>query len=164
MGTVDKEHWQQRLIELIAHLKVTQADFAMETGIDPTYASRMLYEPGKVARKNVGPEPMAKIMATYGLSAGWFDKKLGAEMPTLSASGEMNQSVREEASRPALATVNQVKWPFQLVSYRRLMTLKKTLGAKVAAQALTDMDKQLEGVVMKWERELIQGKSRRQGR
>lgn len=50
------------------------------------------------------------------------------------------------------ATKSTVKWPFKLVSYNRLTTLLQSLGPK-ADEALLDMDKQLEIVAMKWERD-----------
>lgn len=58
-----------------------------------------------------------------------------------------------------VAAYKQLSWPFKLVSHRRLEDLQKSLGARRAAQALSDIDNQLELVVMKWERELDGRKS-----
>lgn len=58
-------------------------------------------------------------------------------------------------------TKSSVEWPFKLVSYSRIMKLYQTLGVQLAEEALLDMDKQLEIVTMKWERDsaiLLKGK------
>lgn len=163
MATVDKEHWRKRLLELIEHLAVPHVEFAEETDIPPSYLSRMLYPPGKIGRKNLGPESMAKITRRYQLSHGWFDKPLGAELPNLaplSANATEANVANENPQQPAITSVHQLRWPFHLVTYHRLMDLKRGLGHKAGTQAMTDMNKQLEGIVLKWERELLKLKSR----
>jgi hypothetical protein len=72
-------------------------------------------------------------------------------------------SMAREVSSIAASTTNGIKtrtlakssvdWPFKLVSYSRIMNLYQTLGAQLAEEALLDMDKQLEIVTLKWERD-----------
>lgn len=45
-------------------------------------------------------------------------------------------------------------WPFPSASLERIMRLKKGLGARAGLEALHDMDKTLEIVVLKWEKKL----------
>ncbi|WP_157090230.1 helix-turn-helix domain-containing protein [Polaromonas jejuensis] len=81
METTDPEHWRLRLAELIRHLGLKQKAFSEKTGIDPSYLSRLLYEPGKKGRKNLGFDTMLAVRQTYELSPGWFELPIGAELP-----------------------------------------------------------------------------------
>lgn len=83
----DPEHWRLRLIELITVLRISQRKFADDTGIDPTYVSRLLYEPGKRGRKKLGLSNMAAIKKAYQLSPGWFELQLGEELPSKAFTG-----------------------------------------------------------------------------
>jgi transcriptional regulator with XRE-family HTH domain len=49
---------------------------------------------------------------------------------------------------------SQVKWPFKLISYKRLMDLQRELGATQGHEAIDDIDKTIEVVVLKWERQI----------
>lgn len=153
-----KEHWRQRLLELLVLLGINQAAFAEATGISPDYVSRLLYEPGKLGGKSLGPTTMSKIRQAYGLAPGWFDLPLGAAMPSGASVGETAaRYVVDQTS--ALTDAVRMRWPFRLVSYERLVELRRSLGPRTGPQALNDIDKQLEGVVLKWEREIEQKKS-----
>jgi hypothetical protein len=55
--------------------------------------------------------------------------------------------------KPRTTTQSSVEWPFKLVSYSRLMELRQALGSPLADEAMIDMDKQLEIVTLKWERD-----------
>ncbi len=68
-------------MELLVALGISQRKFSDDTGIDPTYVSRLLYPKAKAGRKNLGLANMTAIRAAYKLSAGWFDLPLGAELP-----------------------------------------------------------------------------------
>jgi hypothetical protein len=83
MANHDAEHWRLRLVELIATLELSQRVFADQTGIDPSYVSRLLYEPGKKGRKNLGLANMTAIRKRYKLPAGWFEMPLGAGLEQL---------------------------------------------------------------------------------
>lgn len=166
MNTVDKEHFRLRLVELLADLQVSQRVFAEAVDIDPTYLSRLLYPPEKKGRKNLGMSNMASIRRRYGLSAGWFELPLGSELPskTPPQDGISALLVREPASNlTQIGGTNELRWPFKLVSYQRLIGLKKALGPKVGAAAIVDIDKTLEITILKWEREITQNKRARSG-
>lgn len=150
MVTVDKERWRARLVELIEHLKISQAEFAAETGIDPTYVSRMLYEPGKAGRKNVGPTQAAKISSAYMLPPGWFDMEPGSAMPGAATTYE-SMVVRSIAPPAYQAST----WPFRLVTQARLDALRHALGPNVGPLAVEDIDKYLDVAVSKWERDVL---------
>ena len=81
MTSNDPEHWRLRLLELIACLGVSQRKFSDDTGIDPTYVSRLLYPPDKKGGKRLGLANMSAIKDAYKLSAGWFELPLGVELP-----------------------------------------------------------------------------------
>lgn len=53
---------------------------------------------------------------------------------------------------------SQMKWPFKLVSYNRLMDLKRDLGTIQGSEAIDDIDKTIEVVVLKWERQISNNK------
>lgn len=52
-----------------------------------------------------------------------------------------------------------IVWPFKNVSYQRLADLRRQLGPKAGNDALRDIDKHLEIVVLKWESEILASKS-----
>lgn len=160
MNTGREEHWRLRLIELKVHLKVSQRAMADTTGIDPTYLSRLLYEPGKKGRKNLGLETMTSFRTGYGLSAGWFDLPLGSELPSTATTNDQPAfMVKESSPITPMANARAISWPFHLVSFRRLQDLRRALGPKLGQEAMADIDKYLEIVLLKWEREVTQRKS-----
>lgn len=153
----EKEHWRLRLIELIKHLGVTQRQFADETELDPSYVSRLLYPPGKLYRKHLGLETMSAISKCYKLSPGWFDLPLGLDMPP--RDGEVSHTTTVAEPDPhikvaKIAGATAIRWPFKLVSYQRLSALQRGLGAKAGPEAIRDIDKHLDLIVERWERDL----------
>lgn len=161
MNTGREEHWRLRLLELKEHLGASQRSMADVTGIDPTYLSRLLYEPGKKGRKNLGLETMASFRTGYDLSAGWFDLPLGSELPDQgSVDDSISFMVKESPPINSPWSAQPVPWPFHLVSYQRLQDLRNALGPKLGQDAISDIDKYLEIILLKWEREVTQRKSR----
>lgn len=111
METAKEEHWRQRLQELINHLEIKQAKFGSETGIVPSYVSRLLYPPGKPGRKNLGPDTMADIRKRYDLAPGWFDLPLGSQLPAKADEPGLT-SARPLRAAQKVASWNNPEWPF----------------------------------------------------
>ncbi|GEM_PF-3699542 len=152
-----EEHWRLRLAELLQHLKVSQAAFARETGIDTTYVSRLLYPEEKKGRKNLGLDTMRTICSTYKLRTDWFDLELGSELPGLYPTQQLFKTANT-VSLPlpgveepqAVYSANAKAWPFKDASYQRLMALKKILGRDYQL-ALRDIEENIETAILKWE-------------
>lgn len=151
-------HRKLRLRELIDH-SCSGLIAVMAAKIDKadTYVSRMLYPVDKKGAKPVGDKMMLLIEAAFGLERAWFDMPLGSALP-----GQASSPVAEYAptyphasdlgSSPRMRAEG-ITWPFRLVSYRRLKALRQALGPKHGGEAIRDIDKQLEIVTLKWERE-----------
>lgn len=89
------EHRRRRLMELVAHLDLTDTAFAAETGIssgNASYVSRLFYEEGKKGKKSIGDKTCRLIEKRYNLSRAWLDLPLGSELPMIAAP----ESAREQ--------------------------------------------------------------------
>lgn len=64
--------------------------------------------------------------------------------PTPDVSGPVTTMLRSPSSR---------SWPFVRVSRERLMSLKRNLGGRRGADAIDDIDRTLEVMVIKWEQQ-----------
>lgn len=150
----ETEHWRLRLVELKNALTLKQCEIAEAIGKPDSYVSRLLYEPGKKGRKNLGWDTIRDIVKAYGLRVDWFDLPLGSMLPTKDGK---KPAVGEPA--PAAAFHGQVTeppapvitWPFKSTSYKRLQALLEELGPKAAPEALRDIDSLLEVAVARWE-------------
>jgi transcriptional regulator with XRE-family HTH domain len=157
----DTEHWRQRLVELKTALGITQAAMAAAIGVEPSYLSRLLYPPGKAGRKNLGLDTMRALRSAYGLRADWFDLPLGSVLPgqgvalgvaeAVAAYGNAGPLPGSHKAGASPLRSNGVAWPFKEVSYQRLQALKKSLGPKLAGEALHDLDTLLDVAVARWE-------------
>ncbi len=68
------EHRRQRLIELLQAVEYEKRYwFAAAIGQNDTYLSRLLYEPHRKGRKNLGDQLVAAISEKFRLPPGWFD-------------------------------------------------------------------------------------------
>jgi transcriptional regulator with XRE-family HTH domain len=114
METQKEEHWRQRLLELLAHLGLSQIRFAEDTGLDASYVSRLRYPPGKKGRKNLGLDTMATIRTRYKLAPGWFDLPLGADLPTALTYANANQPTAWRVAEP-VPRWGAPGWPFENV-------------------------------------------------
>lgn len=125
-----------------------------------SYVQRMFYPPEKAGSKPVGDKMMRLIEAAFDLPRAWLDLPLRAAMPG-TAPVEVNGFVRLLISEPSPDTppLPRLIWPFKLVAYSRITGLQKTLGPRLAQEALNDIDKFLDLAVMKWEREAVAVKS-----
>lgn len=156
-------HRKLRLRELIDHscggyisvmaAKIERAD---------TYIARMLYPVDKKGAKPVGDKMMLDIEAAFGLERAWFDKPMGHALPGTPATaaelhvagGSRHVPDISDAGAQGKAAQTNIDWPFKIVSYRRLQTLQRALGHKRGHEAMRDIDKHLEIVTLKWEREV----------
>lgn len=170
------EHWRQRLTELIASYGLSQAAFAERVGITPDYISRLLYEPGKKGRKNLGPTTINKISQAFSLPPGWFDMPAGDLIPNTERREQVTQHqdiqmVRENDARgergnpgnpyqlKAATESTAITWPFSIVTYARIQHLKAHFKGKKQADVLSDIDKHLDVLVTRWENEIQKQKS-----
>jgi len=68
------EHRRSMLTKLIKSSSGgVNAKFALKIGTDPSYVSRMLYEPGKKGGKRIGDDMVEKIEAALSLPRGTMD-------------------------------------------------------------------------------------------
>lgn len=148
------EHRRLRLLELRAWAcEGMTARLAERIARSDSYVARMLYEEGKPGKKRIGDDMLDVLEAAFGLTHGWFDQPMGTPMDggvqiALPISGV------EKGTAPAVSLAAKrgaIQWPFQTVSYQRLMDLKSTLGPKHGAEAMRDIDALLDVVVTKWE-------------
>lgn len=150
----ETEHWRLRLVELKTALSLKQCEIADAIGKPDSYVSRLLYEPGKKGRKNLGWDTIRDIVKAYNLRVDWFDLPLGSMLPSKGAkkliAGEPATDVAfygQAAEPPAPA----ITWPFKQTSYKRLQALLEELGQKVGPEALRDLDSLLDVAVARWE-------------
>lgn len=148
MNTDYTEHWRLRLVELLQDLNVTQADFAKEVDLTANYVSRLLYAPEKKGRKNLGPTTISKISSKYKLQPGWFELPLGSSLPSSVKSGAENQFINQE----------KIVWPFKLTTYERIDKLRRFYSGEGMPDAIAEIDKYLEFLVIKWESEMQSNK------
>lgn len=164
----ETEHWRQRLLELKDALDAKQAAMAARIGVDASYFSRLLYEPGKKGRKNLGLDTLRSLIKAYQLSADWFDLPLGTALP------DPERTAQAEASDTRFNVIDRVPehnvsdiqagelarapiaWPFKDVAYRRLIDLQAALGPQQAAEAMRDLDSLLDIAVARWEHRAAQ--------
>lgn len=149
------EHWRLRLIELKEALGETQAAMAQSIRVDASYFSRLLYPPGKKARKNLGLQTMRALVSVYKLQADWFDLPLGSMLPRKAGQHFPDREIGAGviASEPTgpVPLHSAVRWPFRETSYRRLQALLEDLGPAAGAEARRDLDKVLDAAVSRWE-------------
>lgn len=154
-----QSHRKLRLRELIDHacggfISV----MAAKIGKADSYVSRMLYSPDKKGAKPVGDKMMLAIEAAFELERAWLDMPLGYDLPLapspppVTGEGAQAHQVAEPSGRYVTGQ-SPIGWPFKLVSYPRLIALEKALGSKRGPDAIRDIDKHLEIVTLKWERE-----------
>ncbi|MDM0011970.1 helix-turn-helix transcriptional regulator [Variovorax sp. J22P168] len=109
------EHWRLRLIELKNDLGLTQASLALKLDKSPDYVSRLLYEPHKKGRKNLGLQTIRTATESFELPPGWFDMPTGSQLPSGRRPGTPSNDERKVSS--------MTKWPFRRVTpanYARL--------------------------------------------
>lgn len=73
---MDKSEFRRQRLQKLIDLKCegVGAELARRTGIDASYVTRMLYEPGKKAKKNIGEDTVETIETSFDVP-GWFDPR-----------------------------------------------------------------------------------------
>jgi transcriptional regulator with XRE-family HTH domain len=104
------EHWRLRLLELKADLGLTQAALASKLEKSPDYVSRLLYEPGKKGRKNLGMQTLRAATQNFNLPSDWFDRPLGTALPST-----QGDQVQRRADPPSSIS-RGATWPFARVT------------------------------------------------
>lgn len=154
-------HRKARLRELLDHsCGGVIAVLAQKIERNDSYVSRMLYPPNKAGAKPVGDKMMRVIEKAFSLPRAWFDMPMHSALPGADPVPS-NNSVRLLAPDPGVEAhrVPRIVWPFRLVNYSRITALQRSMGPKLAQEALDDIDKYLDLAVMKWEREALAIKS-----
>lgn len=102
---------------------------------------------GLLKSKSFGEKRARRLEVQAGMPSGYLDR---AETPAI------------EAREPSADVygARHVVWPFQVVTYQRILDLKRALGARAAQDALRDVDKYLDVLVSKWEREAAEKRKR----
>jgi len=154
-------HRKQRLRELMDYYCAGKIrNLAEKIARTDSYVGRMFYAPSKRGAKPVGDKMSLVIEGAFTLERAWLDKPLGYGIPGKSQNGAHVAQISAE-NGATVAESPRILWPFRLVTYQRLLDLRRSLGAKAAQEAIADMDKQLDIVAIKWERDAQGVKSRR---
>lgn len=138
--------------------KLTQKALAEACGVSPVSINDWVHD----RTQTIEGANLLNAAQFLQVNARWLAEGVGPmrPMPPLSNSSSQEPSKESMAREPGqighIKHRPDVKWPFHLVSYQRLMTLKRGLGPKIGPAAIVDMDKTLEIAVLKWERELAQ--------
>ena len=169
----ETEHWRLRLLELEEAQKdfglTRHKDMAEKIGVEPSYYSRLRYEPGKTGRKNLGLDTLRAAVKAFGLRYDWFDLPLGSELPkprtgaVVAHDAEPENGLRfsiADISPPAVAPRPGVIWPFTDTSYKRLQAMLDSLDKNQRAEALRDLDSLLDVAVARWESRAAQQSKR----
>lgn len=152
-----QEHRKQRLRELMSlycNGKIKVLADRLERA--ESYVSRMLYPVDKAGSKPIADRMSMVIETAFDLERAWLDKPLGYGIPGAQQGG----AHAAEPDIGAAVMAERMTWPFKMVTYQRILDLKRALGQKTAQEAINDMDKQLDIVAIKWEREAMAVKSR----
>lgn len=153
------EHRKHRLRELMDHCCEGKiAVLARRIERSDNYVSRMLYPVGKPQEKPIADKMQRVIESAFQLPRGWFDMPMGAALPGTQPTTPIRlMSCSDPGTEPPRQQV--IHWPFKRVSYSRITALQKSLGARHAQEAISDIDKYLDIAVEKWEREVRAAKS-----
>lgn len=100
---------------------------------------------GLLKNKSFGERKARSLEKQAGMPDFYLDQSPSAPNP---------YTVSEEAKTVSTITPSLRGWPFPSVSLERLTQLKKNLGPRKGVDALHDIDKHLEIVVLKWEKSL----------
>ena len=164
------EHHRLRQDELRKFHGLKHVQLATMIGVTPDYVSRLLYEPGKNGRKNLGPGVMRKISAAFNLQPGWFDLPLGQslfaidkeEAQTTTQANPLIDGHKVHEWIPAekrAAPRDPIEWPFKIVTYQRIDRIRKHFSGRGMPSAISDIDKHLDVLVTRWENEITKTKS-----
>ncbi len=148
-----QRHRKARLRELIDHFFGARiVELAHLIDKDSNYVSRMLYPVGKAQWRPVSDKMARLIVQATKIDPDWFEQPEGHGIPGVTAELAATPHVAQPLSQQDVATV-AIVWPFRLVAYQRLLALQKQLGKRRGAEALRDIDAQLDVTVTKWENE-----------
>lgn len=156
-----KEHWRLRLKEIFERTGLSQVEFANRIDIAPDYLSRLLYEPGKKGRKNVGPSIMRKVQQEFSLPPGWFDLPLGHQLPYTPTDAAVPAPTVQEPAPRVIAGIKPrrgIEWPFKIVTYQRIDKVRRHFSSRGMPSAMADIDKHLDVLVARWEIEMARQK------
>lgn len=164
-----ERHRKARLRELVDHCCDRKiADFAKRIGRADSYVGRMLYPPEKAGSKPIGDKLMRVIEHEFGLARAWFDMPLGTRLPgateiryQVPATFGSPDCLRESDGAVYKLQQPEITWPFRNLSYSRIAQLKADMGLDAWQDAMDDIGKYLDIMLMKFEGEVATVKSRR---
>lgn len=161
----ETEHWRLRLLELEEAQKAfgitLHKQMADLMGIEPSYYSRLRYEPGRKGRKNLGLDTLRAAIKAFGLRYDWFDLPLGSAIPRPNGAAP-SATEKDQGSEVRLSIIARepdsprpekpgALWPFKDLSYKRLNALLDSLDKTTRGEALRDIDSLLEAGLIRWE-------------
>lgn len=161
-----QRHRKTRLRELIDHCcHGSIAEMAKKIDRSDSYVGRMLYPPDKAGAKPIGDKLMQAIEQEFGLSRAWLDMPCGTDIPGKTPATPHGDASPAHVNDPAgvyrLPQLPEIPWPFRNVAYSRISKLKEEIGAQLWQDAMDDIGKYLDVMLMKWEGEATTVKSRR---
>ncbi len=114
---------------------------------------------GLLKEKSFGEKRARRLEQQAHMPPGYLES---TESPTEYPSRAAQQVQEPLHGIAAVPIARPQLWPFQLVTQERLADLKRALGPRQGTEAMRDLDKYLDVLVAKWERELA-GKKKSAG-
>lgn len=145
---------QNRRVQLKSWIDVlfegNQAAFGASTNDGKTQINQGEVS-GLLKEKSFGENRARRLEQQSYMPPGYLDSQ---DMPG-SPPPPKNQAQQTTygAPQPVVPLARPIIWPFHLVSYGRLQDLKRSLGTRAGNEAIRDLDKYLDSLVAKWERE-----------
>lgn len=107
---------------------------------------------GLLKAKSFGEKRARRLELQAGMPPGYLDSATAPGGDLEDATSPL-QAQEPPPNMPMIGRSHAIIWPFHSVSYRRLMDLKRALGPRHGAEAIRELDKYLDVLVAKWERD-----------
>jgi hypothetical protein len=114
---------------------------------------------GLLKAKSFGEKRARRLEQQAGMPDGYLDATT-APSATGQDHARIHQAQEPLPGTVAIARGRAIVWPFHQVSYSRLMDLKRSLGPKAASEAIRELDRLLDAMVTKLEREATEKKKK----
>jgi hypothetical protein len=132
------------------HFGGNQAAFGLSTNDGKTQINQGEVS-GLLKEKSFGEKRARSLEAQAHMPPGYLDCDMDPDPKAAPTRHMVQETLYGQA--PPLPLNRQIVWPFQLVSYGRINDLKKALGPRAGNEAIRELDKYLDTLVARWERE-----------
>ncbi|RYD94408.1 MAG: hypothetical protein EOP50_09560 [Sphingobacteriales bacterium] len=110
---------------------------------------------GLLRKKSFGEKRARRLERQARMPAGYLDSTSEPNDTKLTPF-----TVAEPVGNTKVSPAPHIIWPFKLASFVRLSEMRAALGPQRGAEAIHDIDKHLDIVITKWERETVGAKKR----